>query len=155
MKLRLLLVFACLLLSTAEARLGDTLGKIKERFGKPADFPQKNAAVWYFEVEDGQVAYTVVFNAKGQSISEGLKPLQRALFTAATAESFIRMQMEPFQASKTARVVKPGENYRFAGKAFTCAARQYVVVDEASGFLIVWTQSGVPSVMAIRPEMMQ
>lgn len=155
MKTRLLVVVCCLVVTTAEARLGETLGKIKERFGKPTDEPQKNVAVWYFEAPDGQLAYSVVFNAKGLSISERFEPIRRAEFSAQAVQSFIKMQMEIDRDSKTIRIVKPGEQYNFAGKVFTCTPTQYVIVDEPNGILVVWTQNGVPSVMAVRPEVMQ
>jgi hypothetical protein len=148
-------VLCCLLaLTPVQARLGDTLGKIKERFGKPADQPRKGTEVWYFEAEDGQLAYSVVFNAKGLSISERFEPVRRAQFTDQAVQSFIKMQLEVDRGSKTARTVKPGENYTFAGKAFSCAVGQVVIIDEPNGILIVWTRSGVPSVMAVRPEAM-
>jgi hypothetical protein len=154
MKTRLLLVFFCLALTTAQARLGDTMSKIKGRFGKPIEQTRKDTAVWLFEAEDGQLAYTVLFNAKGLSISERFEPLKRAEFTDQAVQSFIKIQMEPYAASKTIRAVKPGEKYTFAGREFACDAKQVVIVDEPNGILIVWTKSGVPSVIALRPEAM-
>ncbi|HVU18375.1 MAG TPA: hypothetical protein VHD32_15840 [Candidatus Didemnitutus sp.] len=139
----------------AQARLGDTLDQIRTRMkSKPAEEPQKNVAVWYFEVQDGQVAYIVTFDAKGHSISEKLEPLRTALFVNATAESFIRMQCEIVSQSKTLHVIPPGEKYQFGGRGFVVDSQQYVLLDSPNQFLLVWTRSGVPSVMALRPEAM-
>ncbi|HEY4299463.1 MAG TPA: hypothetical protein VGM73_01235 [Candidatus Didemnitutus sp.] len=139
---------------TAHARLGDTLDQIRKRMGKPAEEPQKNVAVWYYEVQDGQVAYIVTFDPKGKSMSEKLMPLRSALFLAATAESFVRMQCEIVAQSKTLHQITPGERYQFGGHDFLCDTKQYVLLDSPNDFLLVWTQSGVPSVMAVRPEAM-
>src|SRR5258708_7089771 len=74
------LLVAALVLSaaatSAHARLGESLAKIKEHFGKPQPQTQKDAVFWLFEGEDGQLVYTVTLNAKGVSIAEGLKPLK-------------------------------------------------------------------------------
>src|SRR5882672_8263302 len=79
--------------SPAHARLGDTLAKLKEHFGKPPPQDSKKDSVyWLFEGEDGQLVYTVTFNAKGLSIAEGLKPLKFARLTRDTAENFINGQ---------------------------------------------------------------
>jgi hypothetical protein len=151
-----LALLTCLVLTTGHARLGETLAKIKEHFGRAPDSqPQKNSAVWYFEVEDGQVVYTVTFDARGLSIAEGLKPLKRAMFTRDIAQDFINLQTALYKDSKTARIVNPGEKYGFAGKAFVCGEQEYVIVDEPNHFLLVWTRGGLPSVIAVRPEMIQ
>jgi hypothetical protein len=140
----------------ASARLGDTLSDLKKRYGSPA--PQersvKDSAFWLFEGDDGQLMYTVTFNARGQSIAEGLKPLRRARFGRSVAMNFIDGELAPIADSKTTRVLKPGEQYHFAGRTFACGAKEYVVVDEPQGVLIIWTQEGVPSVLVLAPEMM-
>jgi hypothetical protein len=96
----------------------------------------------------------VTFDAKGKSISEKLTPLRNALFLSATVQSFIRMQCEIVAQSKTLHVIPTGEKYQFGGRGFLCADRQYVLLDSPNDFLLVWTQSGVPSVMTVRPEAM-
>ena len=139
--------------AAAQAHLGDTLDGIEKRMKrKPDDRPQGNAAVWYFEVQDGRIAYIVFFNEKGQSISEKLMPTKVAVFDSGTAQSFIRMQLEAIPQSKSVQVIAPGVKYNFGGKTFVCGARQYVLLDMPNQFLLVWTQDGVPSVIAVRPE---
>jgi len=153
------LLLAALVLSAAStsvhARLGDTLAKLTEHFGKPPPQEKKAAVFWLFEGEDGQLVYTVTFNAKGVSIAEGLKPLKYARLPRETAENFIDGQLGPLRGSKTSKVVNPGEKYVFAGKTFVCAEQEYVIVDDANGMLIVWTKSGLPFVMVVGPEMMK
>jgi hypothetical protein len=139
----------------AHARLGESLAKLKEHFGKPQPQAQKDAVFWLFEGEDGQLVYTVTFNAKGVSIAEGLKPLKFARLTRQNAENFMDEQLGPLRGSKTARTVNPGEKYVFAGKSFVCAEQEYVIVDDANGILIVWTKGGLPYVMAVSPEMIK
>jgi len=152
----LLLLLLCALAAVpAPARLGETLDKIKTRFGSPAGSPRKEVFVWYFEVQDGEVLYTVTFDAKGKSIAEGLKPVKQALFSKELADSFIGSETEPYQDSKTMRTMKPGEKYRFAGKDFVCGEREYVMVDETNAFLLVLSREGIPSIIVVRPEVMQ
>ena len=155
MKLRLLVVFFGLVLATAEARLGETVGQLKNRLGKIVDQPRKDTAIWLVETRGGTLSYTVTFDAKGRSIAETLKPVQSADFSRETAQGFINLQLEPYQGSKTTYAVRPGEKYGFAGKSFVCSPQQWVIVDEPNGILIVFTQGGSPSVMAVRPEFMR
>ena len=140
----------------ASARLGETLSDLKKRFGSPApqERSSKEGVFWLFEGDDGQLMYSVTFNARGQSIAEGLKPLRRARFGRTIAMNFIDSQLAPIQDSKTTRVLQPGEKYQFAGRVYACGAKEYVVVDEPHGILIIWTQEGVPSVLVLAPEMM-
>ena len=158
MKRSLILVaFACLLTAVpVQARLGETLGELQKRYGKPE--PQvktnKSAATWYLEGEEGQMVYTATFDAKGKSIGEGMKPVRYAKFTPQTVRIFIEMQLAPYQDSKTVRTVKPGEKYVFGGKQYTASPEETVIVDDANDFLIVWTQSASPSVMAVRSVLM-
>jgi hypothetical protein len=153
--LLILVLLSGLALTSAHARLGETLDQIKARFGAPAGSPHKDVQVWYFEVQDGQVLYTVTFDAKGKSIAEGLKPVKQALFGRELAESFIGTETEPYRDSKTLRVVKTGEKYTFAGKEFICGDKEYVMVDEANAFLLVLSREGVPSIIVVRPEIMR
>lgn len=155
-----LLFFACLCfvaLTPVQARLGETLNQIKARYGKPEQQaqPRKDQAVWLFEADDGQLVYSVTFDAKGHSIAEGLRPIKRAVFTADIAQDFIQGQIALFRDSKTIRTHKPGEKYQFAGQVFTCGEQEIAIVDEANGVMIVWVQKGVPSVMAVAPAMVQ
>ena len=143
------------LTATAQARLGDTLSQLKSQFGSPESQSRKNVAVWFFEIQDGRMIYTVTFNAKGLSIAEGLKPIKNALFTTDIAQNFIHAQVEPFRDSKTLHTLGPGDKYTFAGQAFTCGAQENVIVDEANDFLLIWTRTGLPAVMAVRREMMR
>jgi hypothetical protein len=146
-------LLASLLLTTGHARLGETLEVIKARFGRPAAEPKKDVAVWNFDVQDGQVVYTVTFDAQGRSIAEGLKPLRHAVFAESIAQDFVDLQLEPFKTSKTARVVKPGEKYTFGGKSFVCGEDEFVVVDPVNAFLLVWTRRGLVSVIIVRPAL--
>ena len=141
--------------ATAQARLGETLSQLKTQFGSPESQSRKNVAVWFFEIQDGRMIYTVTFNAKGLSIAEGLKPVKSALFTADIAQNFIDAQVGPYRNSKTLRTLGPGEKYTFAGQALTCGAQENVIVDEANDFLIIWTRTGLLAVMAVRREMMR
>lgn len=152
-----LALLASLVVTTSQARLGETLAQLKARYGRPAPQERKDprSAVWFFEGEEGELAFSVTFDAKGLSIAEGLKPLKQARFPANTVEDFFDLQMEPSRGSKTSRTVKPGEKYTFAGKTFICAEQESVVVDEPNALLIVWTHTGLTSVMAVRPEMLR
>lgn len=155
---RLLLAALLAVLGTlpADARLGETLGDLKKRFGSPVSTAQarKDQVFWLFEGEDGQLMYSVTFNARGQSIAEGLKPLKQARFNKNVAMDFIDAELVAIRNSKSLRVVKPGEVYQFAGRAYSCDAREYVVVDEPNGTLVIWSQAGIPSVLVLAPEMM-
>ena len=153
-----LLLAATLLLAVAvtpaHARLGETVDKIKERFGKPQPQTRKEAYVWTFEAtEGGLLIYTVTFDAKGLSVAEGIKPFKNAVFSPEVAQNFINYQLETSKDSKTLRIVKPGEKYHFGNKDFICAEHEYVVVDEPNGLLLVWNRAGIPSVIVVRPEM--
>jgi hypothetical protein len=151
--LPLLLLVA--LAAPAPARIGEPLAKLKERFGKAPD-PQspKGKAVWFIESIDGPLVYTVTLNAKGVSIGEGIKPLKRGLLTTQIAQDFLNDQLSLLKDSKTARTMKPGENYTFAQQAFVCGEQEYVVVDEPNNLLVVWSRGGIPAVMAITREML-
>lgn len=153
--LPLLLLVAALAAVPARAVLGETLEQLKEHMGKPEPQTRKDAAVWFFEVEDGRLVYTVTFNAKGLSIAEGLKPLKRAIFTSKAAQDFIDAQLTLAKDSKTLRTFKPGDAYTFGGKAFTCGPQEYVTLDEAHDLAIVWNRTRLPTVIAFRREMLQ
>ena len=150
----LLTLFA---LTAAQARLGETLDQLKARLGKPEQQqqPRKDTAVWFFEVEDGQLLYNVTFDAQGRSIAEGLRPVKRAVFTKDIVQDFIQSQIAPYRESKTLHTFKSGEKYQFAGRNFTCADQEVAIVDDVNGIMIVWVQKGVPSVMAVAPVMVQ
>ena len=157
-RLRFLLVVLLSALGaiTAPARLGENLNDLKKRFGAPEPQvqPRKDQAFWLFEGDDGQLMYSVTFNAQGRSMAEGFKPLKRARFNRNIAMDFIDAQLAPVRDSKTTLTVKPGVVYRFAGKNYTCGEQEYVVVDEPLGFLIIWSTAGIPSVLVLGPEMM-
>jgi hypothetical protein len=138
------------------ARIGDSVAKFTERFGKgPERESPRNKAVWFIESIDGPLVYTVTLNAKGVSIAEGIKPLKHALLTAKIAQDFVDEQLVLLKDSKTARVIATGDKYTFAGQSFVCAEGDYVVVDEPKGLLIIWARGGIPSVMAVTKEMME
>lgn len=147
-------LLAGLAATTGHAVLGETLDQLKAHMGKPEPQTRKDVAVWFYEVEDGRLVYTVTFNDKGVSIAEGLKPLKRALFTKEVAEDFIHAQLGTARGAKTARSYQPGEKYTFGGQQFSCEKDEYVTVDEANDFAIVWNRSRVPSVIAFRKEML-
>ena len=152
-----LLLFACGLAASAQARLGETLAELKQRYGRPAPQIRRDDAnaTWVFDEDDsGQLAYSVTFNAKGRSIAEGLKPIKRARFSKETALTFIESQLVPYRDSKTQRIMKHGEKYRFAGQDFTCGEQEYVVLDEPRGLMLIWSQAE-PAVMVVSPEMFQ
>lgn len=139
----------------AHAVLGETLEQLKSHMGKPEPQTRKDAAVWFFEVEDGRLVYTVTFNDKGVSIAEGLKPLKRAIFTSKAAQDFIDAQLTLAKDSKSVRKFKPGETYTFGGKSFTCGPQEYVTVDEVNDLAIVWDRTRLPTVIAFRSEMVK
>ncbi len=154
---RFLLSFllAALTAVTATARLGETLDQIKGRFGSPAGSPRTSVWVWYFEVQDGEVLYTVTFDEKGKSIAEGLKPVKQALFSRELADSFIGSETEPYKDSKTLRTLTAGDKYTFGGKEFVCGKLEYVVVDDPNRFLLVLSREGIPSIIVVRPEILR
>ncbi len=154
----------CLLLAglaiapaTAHARLGETESELKKRYGNPLPQVRKDAMNWLFEADEdgGQLLLSVTFNAKGISIAEGLKPLKHAKLSRDAVEGFIDTQLEPYRKAPTVRTIKPGAKYHFGGQDLTCESYELVIVDETNKFLIVWNQSGLPSVVAVRPEMMR
>ena len=148
-------LLSALAVSAGLARIGDPVAKFTERFGKgPERESPKGMAVWFIESIDGPLVYTVTLNAKGVSIAEGIKPLKRAILTAKIAQDFMEEQLSLLKDSKTARVVKTGEKYEFARQPFVCAEGEYVVLDEARGLLLVWVRNGIPSVMAVTPEVL-
>jgi hypothetical protein len=153
--LPLLLSIVALTAVPARAVLGENLEQLKAHMGKPEPQTRKDAAVWFFEVEDGRLVYTVTFNDKGLSIAEGLKPLKRAIFTSKAAQDFIDAQLTLAKDSKTLRTFKPGDTYAFGGKAFTCGPQEYVHVDEANDLAIIWNRTRLPTVIAIRSVMVQ
>jgi hypothetical protein len=152
-----LIFFGGAMLASAHARLGETLDQIKAQYGRPESQQQsrKDQAVWLFEVDDGQLIYNVTFDEKGRSIAEGLRPLKRAAFTKDVAQDFIQSQVGPYRNSKTLQNLKPGEKYTFGGQNFVCGDGESVIVDDANGVLIVWTQKGIPSVMAVSHVLVQ
>lgn len=139
----------------AHARLGDSAADLKKRFGRPELESRKDNLFWLFEGDNGQLLYTVTLNADGRSIAEGLKPHKRARFHDSDAQVFMDSQLAPFEGSKTLRVVKPGEPYRFAGPDFVCQTFEHVVLDEPRGLLLVWNKSANPSVLVVSPAMFQ
>ncbi|HWA29420.1 MAG TPA: hypothetical protein VG734_27465 [Lacunisphaera sp.] len=149
-----LLLLAALAAVPASARLGETLGDIKKRYDSPFT-TTRDTATWLFEGDNGQLAYSVTFNTKGRSIAEGFKPVKRARFPKETALEFIDGQLTAFRDSKTTRILKSGERYRFGGQDFTVAADEHVVLDEPRGFLVIWNQASNPSVMVVTPELLQ
>jgi len=158
--LRHLFPVLCLLAATlaatpAHAVLGETLAQMTTRMGKPEPNTRKDAAVWFFEVEDGRLVYTATFNDKGVSIAEGLKPLKRAIFTSKAAQDFINAQLTLAKDSKTLRTYKPGDTYTFGGKPFTCGSEEYVTLDAANDLAIVWNRTRLPTVIAFRSEMVK
>ena len=142
--------------TVSHARLGENLAELKKRFGTPAQQvqPRKDQEFWLFEGDDGQLMYTVTFNAKGQSIAEGLKPLKRARFNRDVAMNFIDSELVPIRSSKTLRTLQPGDVYHFAGQNLVCGDKEFIMIDEAHGTLVIWSQAGIPSVMVLAPEMM-
>ena len=143
----------------ARAALGETLGDLQKRFGRPD--PQlnqhapKNVAHWSIEtMQSERLIYTVTFNAKGRSIAEGLKPVRRAVLTDEFAEQFVQSQLAIHGNTAALRQPKPGEKFTFAKQEFTCAANEAIWVDEASDFMIVWVRGPKGHVLAVRAEML-
>jgi hypothetical protein len=157
-RLRLLLVLLAAVVAAQPARalLGETVGDLKKRFGPPEPQVEKTreSAYWLFEGDDGQLMYSVTFNAQGRSIAEGLKPLKRARFNRTRVMEFIDSELVLVRDSPTLRVVKPGEAYSFAGRQFVCTETEYIVVDPERDTLVMWTQSGVPNVLVLSAEML-
>ena len=156
-RLFLLLFLAAAAAQPASALLGETVADIKKRFGPPEVQMEvrKENAYWLFEGDDGQLMYSVTFNAKGHSIAEGLKPLKRARFGKTRVMEFIDSELIPAQGSPTLHVPKPGESFKFAGQTMTCGANEYVAVDDRLGILVVWNQGGVPNVLVLSPEILR
>ncbi len=156
-RISLTIALAVLVFTPARASLGETFDQMKARWGKPEQQqqPRKDQAIWLFEVDDGQLMYSVTFDAKGHSIAEGLRPIKRAVFTKDIAQDFIQGQIARFRDSKTLHTFKTGDQYQFAGRSFTCGDGEIAVVDDANGVMIVWNQKGVPSIMAVSPVMVQ
>lgn len=157
MKCRGLLALGAVLATTValSAAVGENIKQIKARLGDPGPQARKNAVVWFFEEGDGRMVYSVTMNDKEVSIAEGLKPIKGAVLTKQSAEDFIMSQLRPHQDVGTTRGVKPGEKYLFAGKTFTCASNEVVVLNEEAGVLIIWTQGREPNIMAVSREMAQ
>ncbi|MBI2497435.1 MAG: hypothetical protein HYV75_05795 [Opitutae bacterium] len=153
--LPLLLLAALLSAPPAQAVLGETLVQLREHMGKPEPQTRKDAAVWFYEVEDGRLVYTVTFNDKGLSVAEGLKPLKRAIFTKDAAQDFINAQLTLTKDSKTLRTFRPGEKYAFAGREFTLGAEEYATIDAANDLAIIWNRTRNPSVIAFRAEFLK
>jgi hypothetical protein len=153
--LPLLLLATTLAAVPARAVLGETLDQLRAHMGKPEPQTRKDAAVWFYEVEDGRLVYTVTFNDQGRSVAEGLKPIKRAIFTKEAAQDFITAQLTLAKDSKTLRTFKPGEAYTFGGKPYACGPDEYATVDEANDLAIVWNRSRAPSVIAFRREFLK
>lgn len=151
----LLLLLALAAVLPAEARLGERLADLQQRFGKPQGRPQKNMQVWLIEEVAGPLLYTVTFDAQDRSIAEGLKPYRQAKLTEQAARNFIRDQLTVLADSNTARSVRPGENYAFAGQTFTCGDGEQVIVDEKSDLMIVWSQREPGSVLVVTSELVR
>jgi len=150
-------LLASLMLVSTRAQPGETLDALKKRYGTPApqDRRDSRSAVWLFEGEDGQLAYSVTFDAHGKSIAEGLKPMRYAIFSRTTVQNFIDGQIARYRESKTLLSVNPGEKYSFGGKIYTCGHEETVLVDDANNLLIIWSRGAVPLVMAVTHAAMQ
>jgi hypothetical protein len=135
------------------ARIGEKASDLRQRFGKPEAQPMKNVLVWLIEESAGALLYTVTFDEHDVSIAEGLKPFRQAKLTEQVARNFISEQLNSLPADHKAREPKAGETYTFAGEKLTCGANERVVVDDASGLLVVWTVAPAPSVLAVTREM--
>lgn len=146
-------LLAGLTATSGHAVLGETLAQLTARMGKPEPQTRKDAAVWFFEVEAGRVVYTITFNDKNVSIAEGVKPLKQASFGKAS-QDFISAQLLLIKDSNTVRNFEPGQAYTVDGKSYTCGPDEYVTVDEANDFILVWNRSRAPSVIAFRKEML-
>lgn len=156
--IRLLSSAICLLCATtaAHAFLGDTLAQITKHRGKPAGQPDKTKAVWLFEGGDEQVVYAVKFDAAGRSIAETLKPGRTGSpLHPEIARDFIKAHQATLGDSKTMREPALGEKFTFAGQAFSVAKDEYVILDEARGFLLVYIRGSLPSVTVLAPAALQ
>jgi hypothetical protein len=154
--LSLLSLFAAVAgVTPAEARLGEKLSDLRQRFGKPQGQPAKDMQVWLIEEAAGPLLYTVTFGADGRSIAEGLKPHRQAKLTEPAARAFIRDQLTVLADPAKVRAVRAGEAYTFAGQAFTCGEGEQAFLDEQGGVLIVWTPRDPASVMAVTAEFVQ
>jgi len=153
----ILVLFAFLSVTTSHARLGETAAQLRERFGRPEPQVRRDdsTATWFFEGQDGQLVYTVTFNAQGRSIAEGLKPLKRAILGKDNAQNFIDGQLLAYKDATARRIIKAGEKYTFGGKEFICLKEEYVVLDVSNDILIVWTHTGLISVLAVSSEMIK
>lgn len=151
----LLACAACAAALPAPARLGETAADLRKRFGRPESQPAKNVSVWLIEEAGGALLYTVTFDDRNRSIAEGLKPFRQARLTEQTARNFIADQLAVLADTSTARAVKPGEAYTFAGGGFVCGEGEQVLVDEQAGVLIVWAQRAPASVLAVTAEFVQ
>ena len=142
---------ALLTLTSAQARLGETLEQLKIRYGKPEQQqqPRKDVAVWLFEVEDGQLIYNVTFecqrpvdrrracvrsNARSshQRYCAGFHPGTNRTVPQFEdpAHSQTRGKIQIDLPDRCSRAGEPG---------------QLTVVDDVNGVMIIWTQKGVPS----------
>jgi len=154
-----LFLAAALATNPARAALGEMLGDLQKRFGRPD--PQlnqhaaKNVAHWSIEtMQSERLVYTVTFNPKGRSIAEGLKPVRRAVLTDEFAEQFVQSQLAVHGNTAAMRQPKSGEKFTFAKQEFTCGANEVIWVDEASDFMIVWVRDPKGHVLAVRAEML-
>jgi hypothetical protein len=138
----------------AFARLGESSAELRRRFGRPESQPSKDVLVWLIEEPAGALLYTVTLDERGFSIAEGLKPFRQAVLTEQSARNFVQEQLSVLSDMRTARVVKPGENYTFGGEKFVCGEHEQVVVDEANNLLVIWATRPTPSVMAATREML-
>jgi hypothetical protein len=157
--LTLLLLATGLAAVPARAVLGETASELQKRFGRPDPTLQqglhRNVIIWAIETAQGErLIYTVTFNSKGLSISEGIKPGRRAILNEKLAQNFVDNQLAVRSDATTTHQPRPGEKYKFGGQEFTRAANEEVWVDEASDFLVVWVKGKEPLVMAVRAEML-
>ncbi len=155
LSLLLLALFVVTMVPTVEARLGEKLSDLRQRFGKPQGQPAKDMQVWLIEEAAGPLLYTVTFGADGRSIAEGLKPYRQARLTEQSARAFIADQFTVLTDPTKVRVIKAGEAYAFAGQAFTCGEGEQAFLDEQGGVLIVWTQRDPMAVMAVTADFVQ
>lgn len=155
LSLLLLALFVVTMVPTVEARLGEKLSDLRQRFGKPQGQPAKDMQVWLIEEAAGPLLYTVTFGADGRSVAEGLKPYRQARLTEQSARAFIADQFTVLADPTKVRVIKAGEAYTFAGQAFTCGEGEQAFLDEQGGVLIVWTQRDPMAVMAVTADFVQ
>jgi len=154
------MLVACLcfaaLATSSHAMLGETLAQITKHRGKPAGHPDKTKAVWLFEGGDEQVAYAVKFDAAGKSVAETLKPGRiGSPLHPEIARDFITAHKATLGDSKTMREPALGEKFTFAGQSFSVAKDEYVILDEAKGFLLVYIRGSLPSVTVLAPAALQ